>query len=263
MMSDCVLGLQYETRFKSEYSKLKALGIPIIGNERFTKLEQYLLLSRFDILTPKTYYDVDTISTFSCYDTFNAYVDLERFCIKPSRGARGVGVKSISKEEFADCWCNKELVPEVFNKEMAYAKTQEVDDYYIKDTFSGNDWVIQDIIDIKREFRLLFFCDGDYLIYERNRKKGEFLGNISVAGKPKEVDTETERLILDELKPKLLSLMKDVNYPWASTDVYIDNDDNIGIIEFQMEFAYKGFNSVQVRDKLVKSVNYCIENKGV
>jgi hypothetical protein len=263
-LKECEIALVNDTYLSdTEFRKIKSLGIPIIGASRFDKIEQNVLLNRFDIKTPRAYYNEDTLDPISSTQMLDAYVDSDYFCIKPLLGARGIGVKKITKSDFINCWERKESIPKIFNKEIEHLKDESINENYISETFDSSDWLIQEIVNIKREFRILFFCNGEHLLYERNRKKGEFIANISVSGKPKEVDSDTEELIIDELKPKMFELMKEVNYPWVSTDVYIDNKGEVGIIEFQMEFAYKGFESVDIRQKLVNTVNYCIKNKGI
>ena len=80
------------------FNLIKSLGIKYYGGTRLSKLHQYFLLSRFGIYTPKTYYNIHTNNTISTIDELNAFVDLDEFVVKPPNGARGIGVKKITRQ---------------------------------------------------------------------------------------------------------------------------------------------------------------------
>lgn len=44
-------------------------------------------------------------------------------------------------------------------------------------------------------------------------------------------------------------------YPWLSIDVYVDKNGGIGVFEFQMEFAYNGFDHKIVRESMVRCLD--------
>jgi hypothetical protein len=53
--------------------------------------------------------------------------------------------------------------------------------------------------------------------------------------------------------------MTELKYPWLSVDVYIDKNTNVGVFEFQMEFAYEGFKPKDVKELMIKSIEYYIQ----
>jgi len=249
------------------YAKLK--NIPILGGERLDKIYQYLFLKKHNIPTPKTFFNESTLTPIKDIYELDAYVDLDEFVIKPYRGARGILVKKIDRKTYRkhlhssiNYSSYNEIYPDLkdtFKAELEYCKSETIKDAisnpdsYLIDIIKHGEFLIQEVINIEREFRVLYFKD-DFLIYERE-KNGQFLGNISSGCKSKSVDNHTIEKYIKPLLKKINPLMDELNYPWLSLDVYISGD-TVGIIEFQMEFAYEGFYYKDVREKLKN----CIHN---
>jgi hypothetical protein len=236
-----------------------AKNIEIIGGQRLDKLVQSLYLNKFGITHPRTYFNESTYEPFKDIQTFDSYVDLDEFVVKPIVGARGVGVKKITRSEYKRCLENEKEVSEVFKEEKEYMEkhTPDVSSYYIESSFRG-DMLVQEPIDVDREFRLLIFKPDNFLIYERAKTEGQFCGNLSHGSKALPVE---DILITNYIKPlfgKLQSMMTELKYPWLSVDVYIDKSGNVGIFEFQMEFAYEGFKPKEVKELMSQSILYYI-----
>lgn len=258
------LAFEYEASFSDKIRAIMiAKNIEIIGGQRLDKLVQSLYLSKFDINHPKTYFNESTYEPFKDIQTFDSYVDLDEFVVKPIVGARGVGVKKITRSEYKRCLENEKEVSEVFKEEKEYMEkhTPDVSSYYIESSFRG-DMLVQEPIDVDREFRLLIFKPDNFLIYERAKTEGQFCGNLSHGSKALPVE---DILITNHIKPlfgKIQSMMSELKYPWLSVDVYIDKSGNVGIFEFQMEFAYEGFKPKEVKNLMTQSIlHYITESK--
>lgn len=236
---------------------LRAKGVPIIGGPRFDKIEQALILERFKINHPQTFFT----KSFECIktiDELNSYVDLEEFVVKPLRGARGIGVKKITRKEFKDCLTNKNNVSEVFKEEKQFLSKSNYEDVsfdYIESSISY--MLIQEPIEVKQEFRLILFQPDTFLIYERVKKdETQFCGNLSHGTIPKPVSEEIVKRYIYPVKQKFYEIMNEFKYPYLSIDIYVDKNENVGCFEFQMEFAYEGFNFKDVRNKMENSIKF-------
>jgi len=261
-----------------ELAKVK--GINWYGGKRLNKLYQYFLLSRLNIFTPKTFYNIHTNSTISSTDELNAFVDLDEFVVKPPSGARGIGVKKITRQQWKDCFYDNKKVYTVFKDEFIKDNGDELDDLPIQDKeiyslkhkeadvdrnyieYGFNNYIIQEPINVLHEYRCLYFADGGYLAYERVKKDGQFCGNLSHGSTPKMVENDSydDLMVIKPMIPKFEAILKATNFPWISIDLYIDENNKVGVFEFQMEFAYEGFDYKEVKRKMVDCLNYLIDN---
>ena len=255
------LAFEYEASFSDKIRAIMiAKNIEIIGGQRLDKLVQSLYLNKFDINHPKTYFNESTYEPFKDIQTFDSYVDLDEFVVKPIVGARGVGVKKITRSDYKRCLENEKEVSEVFKEEKEYMgkHTPDVSSNYIESSFRG-DMLVQEPIEVAREFRLLIFKPNDFLIYERVKTEGQFCGNLSHGSKALPVDEWTIQTYINPLLPKLQNMITELKYPWLSVDVYIDKNVNVGVFEFQMEFTYEGFKPKDVKELMTKSIEYYIQ----
>lgn len=261
-----------------ELAKVK--GLKYFGGKRLTKLYQYFLLNRLGIYSPKTYYNTHTNTSISNIDELNAFVDLDEFVVKPPNGARGIGVKKITRQEWKDCMYDNKKVYTVFKDEFVKDNGDDLDDspidykdlYQIKHKdpdisrdfieYNFRESIIQEPINVKREFRCLYFAGGGYLAYERVKKEGQFCGNLSHGSTAKIIKegSDDNNFIIRPMLDKFDSILEATNYPWISIDLFIDDYQNIGVFEFQMEFAYEGFDYKDVKSKMIKCLNYLIDN---
>lgn len=257
----------------------KAKGIKTCGGERLDKLFQFILLSRLNINTPKVFYNIHQNRTIQTIDELNAFVDIDEFVVKPPSGSRGIGVKKITRDEWKKCYFDKKEVYNVFKNEFVPIKGGDIEkipnikeslndiEYkdksiykeYIEDHFCH--FIIQEPIDVDREFRLLYFNNGEYLCYERVKKEGEFCGNLSHGSTPKQIEpnSDDDIQIIQPIIKDIDCLIGELNYPWLSVDLYMDKFGKMGVFEFQMEFAYEGFDYKDVRKKMVDCVNFLIK----
>lgn len=258
---DIQLAIKNDTNFGEDTEQLlRANGVPIYGQVRFSKIEQYIILNRYKIRTPKTFYNENRRHPFDSWDSFNAYVDLKEFVVKPLRGARGIGVKKLTRQEFKDCFFDRDKIDKIFSSEMEAMKAHSPDapSNYIRNSFNG-DMLVQECLDITREFRFIVLAGGTTLAYEREKKEGQFCGGLSSGSQPRQLPLTEKNLILQEIGFQIDLIMEEYKYPWLSLDIYIDRDGNIGVIEFQMEFAYEGFDHTNVRNSMKEALDYLIK----
>ncbi len=184
---------------------------------------------------------------------------MDEFVVKPVLGARGIGVKKITRAEYKKCLESRGEVGEVFKEEKEFLIKNDDLPYgsYIEDSFRGS-MLIQEPIDVAREFRVLYFKPSTCLVYERVKKDGQFCGNLTHGSEPAKIDAATFQQYITPMMSKFDSLLDDLNYPWLSIDLYVDKRGTIGIFEFQMEFAYAGFDHKEVRDAMEKSLKHFI-----
>lgn len=254
---EAVLAIENDDSFSEELTrKIRALGIPLIGNPRLNKIEQHLVLNRYGVPHPETFYDFkDLKPLFNNIDLLNAYVDLDEFVVKPIRGARGIGVKKITKKDYVKCVFDSDHIKEVFEKENEFLEkhNSDVSASYISSHFGT--CLIQEPIDVDREFRLLMFKGSKNIAYERIKEEGQFCGNLSHGSKPIDVSQKDFEKYIEPITVFFEKIMRDMLYPWLSIDVYVDKNGSIGVFEFQMEFAYDGFDHKLVRESMVRCLD--------
>src|SRR5574343_320354 len=121
---------------------------------------------------------------------------MDEFVVKPVLGARGIGVKKITRAEYKKCIENADEVNKIFKEEKEFLhKNGDICSSYIDDSFRGS-MLIQEYICVKREFRVLYFKHGKCMVYERIKKQGQFCGNLTDVNLPAEVNSErNERYI--------------------------------------------------------------------
>jgi len=259
---DIKLAFQNESAFYGNIkSHLDVFNIPIIGGERLNKIQQYIILKQYDIRTPNTYFNNKEYTAFRSIGEFDSFCELNKFVVKPICGARGLGVKIIDRKQFKDMLENPyDNVPTIYSKEINCQKLCEPDinHSYVEDQFSDKQMIVQEIIEVKNEFRLICFPE-DSLIYERKKEEGQFLGNLSHGSTPIMVDEDTINKIDSKLIYKIRCIMKRFSYPWLSVDLYVNDEGNIGVFEFQMEFAYEGFNPIDIRNRMETAIKSFIK----
>lgn len=256
------LALQHESEFSSNLKReMMAKGVPIIGLPRFDKIDQIQILERYKIPYPDSYYDINTNGCLNTTDKLNSYCDLDEFVVKPINGARGIGVKLIKRQDYKDCLYSKTNTEKVFHKEIEEAVSQDPESYqmktYIQDSIDC--MLIQKPINVRKEFRILYFTPNEVLGYERERSEGQFCGNLSHGSKPKRINEVYFEEILKPFINKFKPIMDEFRYPWLSIDVYEDDNGDLGVFEFQMEFAYEGFDHKLIRESMAKSLQHFIK----
>lgn len=255
--NDIKLAFNYEDYFTNDAQiYLKLFNIPVIGGERLDKIQQYLVLSQSGINTPTTYFNKKEYRPFRNINEFDSFCELDSFVVKPISGARGLGVKLIDRKQFKKMIEDPhKTVDVVFEKELELQKeiNSDIEEDYVRHQFSSYNIIVQNEIKVKREFRMICF-PTDSIIYERKKEPGQFLGNLSHGSTPIPIEESVINEIDKDIIIKIRKIMDRFNYPWLSVDLYIDEDNKVGVFEFQMEFAYEGFKPKVVRDKMEEAI---------
>ena len=237
------------------------LDVPIIGCDRKNKLSQTIMMDKYNIKHPKTYYNTLTNRPFSnSINEFDCFCDLKEFVVKPIYGARGIGVKKLTRSEYKNMMYEpRKYVKDVYKNECVELEKNNYDipATYIEDAFFDKKMLVQECVDVNREFRLLLFPENE-LIYEREKQEGQFLGNLSHGSKSKKVDIDTYHTLSYTIT-EIRNMLLEKKYPWLSVDLYIDSSLDVGVFEFQMEFAYEGFEPQDVKREMEHAVQYYIE----
>jgi glutathione synthase/RimK-type ligase-like ATP-grasp enzyme len=113
--SNIDLAFNYEGEF--DYNILRRLiayGIPIIGGPRLQKQEQAVIMERMSFNHPKSYFNRITCEPFKHIQEFDSYVDIDEFVVKPVSGARGIGVKKITRADYKKCLENHSEIGKIF-----------------------------------------------------------------------------------------------------------------------------------------------------
>ena len=263
-MSGISLAIENETAFDNVIKNcLRAHGIKIIGGERLNKLEQVKLMERLNVPHPKSFFNRDRFSPIKTIEEFDSYYEGDDiFLIKPLLGARGIGVKKLRRKELYDCLINNET-EKIFSKEIKELVNEKnlnitPNKDYIIDMIQSGNFLIQNLVNIVKEFRIIYFKGGKAISYERVKKTGSFRGNLSRGATRMDVTNLNFKKYISPLLPKFDLILNELNYPYLSFDVFVDDKGNSGIIEFQMEFDYQGFNPRIVVDSLEQAINLCL-----
>ena len=149
-------------------------------------------------------------------------------------------------------------------KEMHFSPVGENGSYsssnYLGSILSSRDFLIQEFIENRDEYRLMYYFNQKPLIVKRNKKDNEWQSNAcltNLAYLLKESDNEYKKVIKGIFK-QLDEFSKKEQVPFMAFDVYYDkNNDKWGVFEFQMEYACistKGLDMFMVKDKMLKSI---------
>lgn len=255
-------------------------GIKVIGTMRYAKSQQHLILRSLGINSPDTYFITgigqdrrDRISDFSLVELLIDIPNDAQLIAKMNDGARGVGQLFIQKDTLLKYALNGFSFDDrrgVDEKDMWKAARE--DEYstklpekvkanspsYILPLLSGGGYIIQRYVDVKSEFRYLYFFGEDPIVIERGKVDGDWQANSCVTGKGTHLENPASAIPnFDALSAKVTELAKYLNAPFLSVDVYLDQNDNFGIFEFQMEFGimYVPHNI------LLERINKSIHNK--
>jgi glutathione synthase/RimK-type ligase-like ATP-grasp enzyme len=67
--------------------------------------------------------------------------------------------------------------------------------------------LVQEFINVKREFRILYFKQGECFFYERVKKVGQFCGNLGHGSEPSKVDLDTYQTYIEPMLSKFGDLL--------------------------------------------------------
>ncbi len=235
------------------------LGIKTIGTKRFPKYQQHLILTQNGILTPEMYCTV-TPSLYKSNRGDYLHVLLhdlnknEEIILKSNDGARGLGQILLRKEQLYNLFDNsndKEYLKNHFN--LGGLPKNEFEDSFLFETIETSNFIIsKKINDIVAEYRVIGFYGIEPIVIER-KITDHWQSNISITGEFKELDSS---VLSKELLDNIQGLLKKLNTPFLSIDVFKREDGSFGVFEFQMQFGYKSPD----KDILIDKTNLSIKN---
>lgn len=122
-----------------------------------------------------------------------------------------------------------------------------------KNWFKGQDFHIQRFINIKAEYRVLFNQNGAVDVVERtiNSQSG-FQANGQIN---KVVPIQTVAGNID-----IEAIVKHIGLPFGSMDIYGDEDNNMGVLEYSPEFAFTSHSPSLVHKMVNDSIKNIISN---
>lgn len=267
--------------------------------EAITKVVMFSHLKQYDVNFPyivKNYNSV--LGVMSRFADGGVKINNDTLiAIRPSRtAARGLGnlvMKFSELELFLSLLkiAFKYDTPEKFNKLLEgngfnrekYGEVHSEDDiYFLENAILNNNILIQEVVEVKEEYRLYWHFGmknlGDLLILKRD---GYGL-NVDAYDMSEELVVNTLDLtkkdfstlptnykflqLEDKVKKefvktlnKLIKMFKDSKFMVASIDIYIDSKDNVGAFEFSTEFAMDGL-PLHVQSNFITELNNSLYN---
>jgi hypothetical protein len=169
-----------------------------IGIHRFSKRSQHLVLKKLGVNTPTSFFlledskNVSNVINWFPYAAFDAKID--NVVCKADNGARGLGQALLKKEniyEFFNIGLDKDITIEDKFKILApivkFGGTEVIDkeklEYgYIFNALADGKYMLQEQIDIAKEYRVLVFSNGNTMTYRRKGTSDHWQKNLSVNG---------------------------------------------------------------------------------
>lgn len=258
-------------------NQCELLNIPIIGTRRYSKSIQMLILDNLKINHP-TFYKIytDTNRGYrddSIYQLLDSYDDNEKFIFKSDNGARGVGQALMNKTQLYD------LMDFLYksNNGVNTIESDQIDTYikskfdidiggsfsspeeksFIFESLKTGDYSVQEKLNIKEEIRYISFYKENPIMVQRTVGK-HWQANSSITREGNYIEEHEKKL---EMKSIADRLIKYLNTPFLSIDFYINDKEEIGIFEFQMQMGYSKVPKFKLVEYVNKSVNNLINEK--
>jgi hypothetical protein len=267
----------------------KIHNIPVLGRNRFNKSVQYLILNKYDIYTPYTVFNnvgfkQDINANIALLNEIN---DDEQIVVKMLSGARGWGQLTGKKIDVLKCFNDEYFnLLEHSTDEVKYVseneiigeqqkeKTNELLEYYRNNLkwnnigyLDFNSCIIQRFIpNIKNEYRLLLFYNGEYVLVLRDKTENNWqanacnndLGSSKVISKGSLKHSSEINIIMDKMR----KIMNEYDFTHLSVDIFEDEDNNFGVFEFQQEFGWTNTVNIDsvllcknITESLIKKIN--------
>ena len=263
-------GTEQQSNLEWYYSYLG--DIEVLGYPRLSKLQQHAFFSNNDIRCPRYFY-TSSASSFALTSLLEVVPDETQLIVKSMFGARGLQQFLISKRNLVQkSPSGLKTETNKFKKKESIKRLEDPEDVpqismggvendqSLSIEFSGeksSSWLITERIPLKREFRILNFANGEYLICERHVNLNHFQNNLSVGSKVSYYGSDWSKL--EEYKIQIISAAEKIRKaypkaPYFSLDVYVDSTDNVGLFEFAQEFGFDALDFGDVRKNAVDSI---------
>lgn len=244
----------------NEFKFKKYLGDSFIDMKRIPKRDQMFFAHKHNILTPKfTFMEERNFDVCSICKHVTKMIGDEKIqpnteiVIKFDDVARGLNQVIVEYQNLWKFVNYKMMGCKKLSKEDGYYKiggSEDENDNTLNAALSVNNSTFYERIKVKKEFRLLFNCCGDYDIVERvvNAQAGWLLnagGNVNNNALPQEILN------------RFLKFSKLTGLAFGSMDIYLDENGDYGIFEWCPQFGYKSHDIQKVQ----MIVNNGIDNK--
>lgn len=252
---------------------LKYYSVPVIGHNRLPKWKQLEFARSLGVNVPKTYKQVHPIDkehlTYSIFKFLEEYYENDEFVLKSENGARGIGQMIVKKNQIYDLYQNitrGNINNEYLSNNFKLGESKNFHDDsemgFLRNSILDLDFSIMKKLSLKKEWRYIYVYGNDPIIVERKvSDAGNWQANVSVTGKGNQVifnDADEEHLYMRE-KANLIA--EKLNVPFLSIDFYMDNQDRIGIFEFQMQMGFKKVDKTDLTKNIVKGFKEFINDK--
>jgi hypothetical protein len=243
---------------EAEYT-LKHLNIPKIGCDRYDKFLQQQILRNNGFNVPD-FYSQFYYEKFSNkrHDFYHPLLDNlnenDEIIIKSQSGARGLGQILTTKKELYNILDNYNDLEFIKTLNIGGSeKDSEESVKHVNIMLNNSEYFfISKKLNIINEYRLMVFFGETPVVMKRNLDPTKWQGNISVTNNYEIIDYK--KVFNEDFNNKTQNFLKTLNTPWLSMDLYEDSNNNLGFFEFQMQYAYKGFNTSELIEKTNNSV---------
>ncbi len=240
----------------------------IIGGTGSNKKIQNIILTRLGINTPKMYGAFQLSGVKDKMDMFGLLSGINpnsEIVIKPDLGC--LGREQILVDSRVITAISRHNQDDIINRttsstsEITPDENLPIDSAMVgnsKDTVLVNDdetksvtlrsydlseyekFHISERIHVKDEYRVILFATGKYIIHKRIQSEyndWQMVTDLQHDITLNEMDDIFAKIDIDCCLSDMRTHMLNENFPMLSIDVYIDDDDNVGIFEFQEEFG--------------------------
>jgi hypothetical protein len=280
-----------------EVNELNSLGVPVLGLNRISKLDQHCFFTRHGINCPDYYY-TRTSQKYQLPALLENVEDETQMIVKSMFGARGLQQFLIKKGALIKCAQGDVPAEEVSFQKTVKSKKLEAyrpddikaaepiqvqskdkavlggghdDEMDESRTFFRNSpdcWLITKRVFLRNEYRVLIFGGekADPLYCERHINLDHFQNNLAVGAKVTYYGAYPEGKIETRVIKRIddyAQILRE-SFPMAyalSMDIYVDSDNNVGLFEFSGEFGFKAVNLDDLRKRLVSAISYLIRRR--
>lgn len=278
----------------NEHLTAGMFGTPVFGIPRIKKHLQIAYLQSRGLNTPNSYYTSKLHSNNEFLSLLRNVQSDAKLILKIDEGARGLGQALLNKRQLVDLFeSTRDEIREVTNKfknksvdewseqdievmeESGYSKSAKnaerklskqaekltgiqwnYHDYLVDNIVDRRDFVVQEYIQNRLEWRMLWFYNQKPIVVRRNIDKGNWQANACNNSKDSSAVVDAQDVLKYIDYDKLDAAMCALNAPFMSIDIYYDKDRKVwGVFEFQMEFGW-----TSTKDMPFESIHTNIEN---
>lgn len=204
------------------------------------KAYQYEILNEVINIPPTISY-LDPFSKYSDFAPYKSHQEIENqivnnfsfpVVIKKNTGTEGENVFACNDQDEV-----KKAIQAIFNL-----------DSYLYDHVL----IVQDRIDVKNEYRAIFYKNKLELLYKKDNSQSQFVGNLSplhFTG-AKAIDI-TDKKLFQKIEEFILPVFKKINLSYAGFDIAEDQEGKLWLIEINSVPGYAHYLANNPPDKVL------------